>query len=88
MLQDSSSTGRAPVSKTGGSQITKTGDKMKFDKVTTFFREVRAEMKSVSWPTKADLKEGTVVVIVMSGITALFLSLVDLGFNNIINLIF
>ncbi len=45
-------------------------------------------MKSVSWPTKADLKEGTVVVIVMSGITALFLSLVDLGFNNIINLIF
>jgi preprotein translocase subunit SecE len=61
---------------------------MKFDKVTTFFREVRAEMKSVSWPNKADLKEGTLVVIVMSTITALFLSLVDLGFNNIINLIF
>ncbi|PKN78013.1 MAG: preprotein translocase subunit SecE [Candidatus Cloacimonetes bacterium HGW-Cloacimonetes-1] len=61
---------------------------MKFEKTARFFREVRAEMKSVTWPTKNDLKEGTIVVIVMSTIVALFLSLVDLGFNNIINLLF
>ncbi len=45
-------------------------------------------MKSVTWPSKADLKEGTVVVIVMSAIVAAFLSLVDLGFTNIIGLVF
>ncbi|HPV14500.1 MAG TPA: preprotein translocase subunit SecE [Candidatus Cloacimonadota bacterium] len=61
---------------------------MKFEKITRFFREVRAEMLTVTWPTKADVKEGTVVVIVMSAITAIFLSLVDLGFGQIVKLVF
>jgi len=61
---------------------------MKFENISRFFRDVRAEMKSVSWPNKADLKEGTLVVLVMSVITALFLSLVDFGFSKIIGLIF
>ncbi|MBM4399548.1 MAG: preprotein translocase subunit SecE [Candidatus Cloacimonetes bacterium] len=47
------------------------------DSVIQFFKEVRTEMKSVTWPTKDDIKEGTVVVIVMSAIVALFLSAVD-----------
>lgn len=61
---------------------------MKFEKITRFFREVRAEMLAVTWPTKDDVKEGTVVVIVMSAITAIFLSLVDLGFGQIVKLVF
>ncbi|MDP2172668.1 MAG: preprotein translocase subunit SecE [Candidatus Cloacimonadaceae bacterium] len=61
---------------------------MKIEKITRFFRDVRSEMKSVTWPSYDDLKEGTTVVIVMSTIVAIFLSLVDLGFNNIINLLF
>lgn len=61
---------------------------MKFENVNRFFRDVRSEMKSVSWPTKADLKEGTLVVLVMSAITAVFLSLVDFGFSKIIELVF
>ncbi len=61
---------------------------MKFEKVSRFFREVRSEMKSVSWPGKDDLKEGTIVVIVMSAIVAIFLSLVDFGFTKILELVF
>ncbi|MDZ4183232.1 MAG: preprotein translocase subunit SecE [Candidatus Cloacimonadaceae bacterium] len=61
---------------------------MKIEKMTRFFRDVRSEMKSVTWPSYDDLKEGTIVVIVMSTIVAIFLSLVDLGFNSIINLLF
>ncbi|MCB5262855.1 MAG: preprotein translocase subunit SecE [Candidatus Cloacimonetes bacterium] len=61
---------------------------MKFAEVSRFFRDVRSEMKSVSWPTKNDLKEGTVVVIVMSAIVAIFLSLVDFGFSRILELLF
>lgn len=61
---------------------------MKFENVKHFFRDVRAEMKSVSWPNKADLKEGTIVVLVMSTIVAVFLSLVDFGFSKIIELVF
>ena len=61
---------------------------MKFAEVSRFFRDVRSEMKSVSWPTKDDLKEGTVVVIVMSAIVAIFLSMVDFGFSRILELLF
>ena len=61
---------------------------MKLEKVTRFFRDVRSEMKCVSWPTKTDLKEGTLVVIIMSAIVAIFLSLVDFGFTKIVELIF
>jgi preprotein translocase SecE subunit len=38
--------------------------------------------------TKADLKEGTLVVIIMSAIVAIFLSLVDFGFTKIMELVF
>jgi preprotein translocase subunit SecE len=61
---------------------------MKFEKVSRFFRDVRSEMKSVSWPTRDDLKEGTLVVIVMSSIVVIFLSVVDFGFTKILELIF
>ncbi|MCK4312001.1 MAG: preprotein translocase subunit SecE [Candidatus Cloacimonetes bacterium] len=55
-----------------------------FKKTITFFKNVRTELSYVSWPTKADLKEGTTVVIIMSTIVAIFLSLVDTGFGFII----
>ncbi|MCB5249382.1 MAG: preprotein translocase subunit SecE [Candidatus Cloacimonadales bacterium] len=61
---------------------------MKFENVSRFFRDVRSEMKSVSRPGKDDLKEGTVVVIVMSAIVAIFLSLVDFGFSKILEILF
>ncbi|MCD6182322.1 MAG: preprotein translocase subunit SecE [Candidatus Cloacimonetes bacterium] len=55
-----------------------------FKKIAAFFRSVRIEMRAVSWPTKDDLKEGTTVVIVMSGIVAIFLTAVDGIFNYLI----
>ncbi len=58
-----------------------------FGKIVKFFKEVKQEMKYVSWPTKDDLKEGTWVVIVMSSLTAIFLSLVDMLFAFLMKLI-
>ncbi|MCK4695711.1 MAG: preprotein translocase subunit SecE, partial [Candidatus Cloacimonetes bacterium] len=46
------------------------------------------EMGTVTWPSKADLKEGTTVVIIMSAIVAIFLSLVDTVFSFIIKNLF
>ena len=54
------------------------------NKITKFFKEVRQEMRYVSWPTKNDIKEGTTVVIVLSSIVAVFLSLVDSVFGFVI----
>ena len=41
-------------------------------------------MSYVTWPTRADIKEGTTVVIIMSVFVAIFLSLVDTGFGFLI----
>ncbi|MCB5247083.1 MAG: preprotein translocase subunit SecE [Candidatus Cloacimonetes bacterium] len=62
--------------------------KLNFDRINRFFHDVITEMKAVSWPTKADIKEGTVVVIVISGIVAVFLSLVDFGFGQLVGIVF
>jgi preprotein translocase subunit SecE len=59
-----------------------------FHKLFKFLRDVRAEMNSVSWPSKADLTEGTTVVIVMSAIVSIFLSIVDLTFQYIVGKVF
>jgi preprotein translocase subunit SecE len=58
------------------------------DGTIRFFKEVKAEMKSVTWPTKDDLKEGTIVVISMSAIVALFLSAVDFLFGLAVKSVF
>lgn len=59
-----------------------------FNKIGHFFHDVASEMHAVSWPTMDDIREGTVVVIVISGIVALFLALVDFGFGQLVKLLF
>lgn len=54
-------------------------------KVIKFFKDVKQEMKFVSWPNKEDIKEGTIVVIVMSIIVGIFLFAVDSGFSMLMN---
>ena len=75
--------GVAGSSPAGPAIILKSEHKM-FKKIFTFFKNVKTELSYVSWPTKADLKEGTTVVIIMSTIVAIFLSVIDTGFGFII----
>ena len=42
-----------------------------------FLAEVRAEVKKVTWPTRAEALGGTAVVVVVVLIMALFLGVVD-----------
>jgi preprotein translocase subunit SecE len=58
-----------------------------FKNLIKFIKDVKQEMKYVTWPTKADIKEGTVVVITMSAIVAIFLSGVDAIFSMVIQFI-
>jgi preprotein translocase subunit SecE len=50
---------------------------MEMKKVLDYFREARAELKRVTWPTKQQLWYSTIVVIVVSLIAAAYLGLVD-----------
>jgi preprotein translocase subunit SecE len=56
-------------------------------KITTYLSDVKAEMSKVSWPTKEELRDSTVIVIVLSVILAIFVFMVDTGLSNILKLI-
>jgi preprotein translocase subunit SecE len=49
------------------------------DKIIGFVNDVVKEMKKVTWPTQAELKESTVVVIVVCLILAAFTYVIDMA---------
>ena len=52
-----------------------------------FITEVRVELKKCAWPTRAELMESTVVVIVSCAIFAGFVALSDVVLMNLLGLI-
>jgi preprotein translocase subunit SecE len=55
--------------------------------VKQFLREVKSELKKVTWPTNKAALASTSVVIVVVIIVSLFLGLVDMGLTRLIRLI-
>lgn len=55
------------------------------DKFITFLKEVRAELAKVSWPTRNQTVQYTIVVIAISLVMAVFLGLLDFIFEWVIN---
>lgn len=58
------------------------------EKILNFFSDVVKEMKKVTWPTKDELRESTVIVIVTCVILAGFVYLIDMILSNIIKGLF
>lgn len=56
------------------------------EKVKEFFREVKAEMKKVVYPTREELIGSTWVVIITAIVIALFLGVVDLGLSKLVRI--
>jgi len=52
--------------------------------VVRFLRDVRVEMGKVTWPTRQDLLQSTVVVLVAVAIAAAFTGLCDLVFSQLV----
>ena len=58
--------------------------KQKFEAAKQFLREVKTELKKVTWPSRKDTLSGTLVVLVAVFIIAIFLGIVDSGLSNAI----
>jgi preprotein translocase subunit SecE len=58
--------------------------KEKFEAAKQFLREVKTELKKVTWPSRKDALSGTLVVLVAVFIIAIFLGIVDSGLSNLI----
>ena len=53
------------------------------EKIIDFFTGVVKEMKKVTWPTKDELKESTVIVVVVCLILAAFTYVVDMSVTQL-----
>ncbi|NIM20105.1 MAG: preprotein translocase subunit SecE [Candidatus Latescibacteria bacterium] len=58
------------------------------EKIKNYLTETRVEMKKVTWPTTAELKESTRVVIVATLLLTLFIGVVDQILSRLIKLVF
>ena len=58
-----------------------------FERLTTYIRDVRAEMKRVVWSTPEEVRNSSVVVIVTLIFFAAFIALTDLVVQQIINVL-
>lgn len=55
------------------------------NRITTFLKEVRVELKKVNWPTKKEAIKYTLIVIGVSFVVAIFLGGLDFLFTWLIS---
>lgn len=57
------------------------------DRIKNFFAEVQIELKKCAWPTRSELLDSTLMVIVSVVIIGLFVAVSDVVLNGILQLI-
>lgn len=56
-------------------------------RIKKYFKECKAEVKKVTWPTKDQLVHNTGIIIVFVAIVTIILSLLDVGFTKLFSLL-
>lgn len=57
------------------------------DKIIAFFEDVIKEMKKVTWPKKEDLRDSTIIVLVVCLVIAAFVYVIDQGLSILLKTI-
>jgi len=58
-----------------------------FNKFIKYIREVRQEMSKVIWPSRGELRDSSVVVVILSLLMAVFIFSIDQVLNLILKII-
>jgi preprotein translocase subunit SecE len=53
-------------------------------RIRTYFNEVFSELRKVSWPTREQVRNLTVLVFAISLVVGIYISVLDVIFQNII----
>jgi preprotein translocase subunit SecE len=72
---------------TGAKTLTDKETNNRIEKILQFLREVKIELKKITWPTRKQTIGSTIVVIVLVLIVSFFLSVVDLGLSSLVHII-
>jgi preprotein translocase subunit SecE len=59
----------------------------RFETMIQFLREVKVELKKVTWPSRKDTIYATIVVLISVFIFGFFLGIVDLGLSRLVRLV-
>ncbi|MGO8685417.1 MAG: preprotein translocase subunit SecE [Thermoleophilia bacterium] len=80
---------QAAVAKSGRSRVPAKGKAKTVEKKPRgkFLRDVRSEMGKVNWPTRTDLIQSTIVVLVAVAVAAAFTFVLDTAFSRFVDLI-
>ena len=65
----------------------KPGEPNFFQKAVEFLREVKVELKKVTWPTRKQTTGTTIVVIIFVFVVAVFLGLFDFGLSKLVQVV-
>jgi preprotein translocase subunit SecE len=68
----------------GGKSVTEKEADSFYQKALQFLREVKIELKKVTWPSRKQTIGSTVVVIILVMIISLFLGVVDVGLSTLV----
>jgi preprotein translocase subunit SecE len=59
----------------------------RFESIMQFLREVKIELKKVTWPSRKDTIYATIIVLISVFIFGFFLGIVDLGLSRLVRLV-
>ncbi len=65
----------------------KTKKKPFFARLKSYFIETKSELKKVTWPSKDQMKQNTLVIIVFLILIGLFLFVFDMAFSGLFSLL-
>jgi preprotein translocase subunit SecE len=57
-------------------------------KPINFLKEVKVELGKVAWSTRQELRDSTVVVIVITAILAIFIGIIDVFLSKLLSILF
>jgi preprotein translocase subunit SecE len=76
------------ATKTTKSDNAKTaGIQEKIEAARNYFEESKAEIKKVTWPTRAEVRVTTLAVLILVAVMSIFLGLVDFGLVHLVRAI-
>ncbi|MGB0333977.1 MAG: preprotein translocase subunit SecE [Opitutales bacterium] len=58
-----------------------------FTSIRLFYKEMMTELKKASWPTKTELRDSTIVVLIATGILGGYIALIDFSLMNGVELL-
>ena len=58
-----------------------------YDKTVTFLKEVRREVRFVTWPSKEEIKDSTKIVFVTVFVLAIYIAVLDAALTKLLSLI-